>query len=189
MMIVGIFSMSIIPVMIAWVLFFNPDWLEGRTNIGQLIIPPVPTERNDFLGVDSFSKDNMKELPGHWIMINLVPNRECGANCKEAIYKTKQMRLMLNKELTRTRRLVIFLADFDIDVVRSLWEKDDRLLRVRPSQKLLDKLLKIRKGTVPEGMLLIMDPLGNLMMQYDPDFDPYDVLKDLKKLFKVSQVG
>jgi hypothetical protein len=34
-----------------------------------------------------------------------------------------------------------------------------------------------------------MDPLGNLMMQYDPGFDPYDVKKDLKKLLKISQIG
>lgn len=188
-LIVGIFAMSIIPVIIAWTIFLHPSWLSDKTNLGKLITPPVPTERNDLLGIDSFSRANMKELPGHWIMINLIPKQECTVNCKEAIYKTKQMRLMLNKGLIRTRRVVILLADFDVEVVKSLWEKDERLLRARPSQHLLNKLLEIRKGAVPDGMLLIMDPLGNLMMQYDPDFDPYDVIKDLKKLFKVSQIG
>ena len=188
-LIVGIFAMSIIPVIIAWAIFLNPNWLSAKTNLGKLIFPPVATGRNDLLGIDQFSKANMQELIGRWVMINLITNPECAANCQEAIYKTKQIRLMLNKELTRTRRVVIFLADFDVEAVKSLWKKDQRILRARPSQHLLKKLLEIRKGTVPDGMLLIMDPLGNLMMQYDPDFDPYDVLKDLKKLFKVSQIG
>lgn len=188
-LILGIFAMSIIPVIIAWVLFLNPDWLGDKINLGKLIIPPVPTERNDLLGIDTFSKANMKELPGHWIMINLIPKQECAENCQEAIHKTKQLRLMLNKELVRTRRLVILLTNVDSDVFKKIWSADGRLLRARPSQNLLDKLLEIRKGVVPDGMLLIMDPLGNLMMQYDPGFDPYDVKKDLKKLLKISQIG
>ncbi len=188
-LIVVIFAMSIIPVMIAWLIFHNPSWLGGQTNLGQLIIPPVPTERTDFLGIDQFSKENMKELPGHWVIINLIPKHECAENCKEAIYKTKQLRLMLSKELMRTRRLVILMADVDVEVAKSFWATDSRLLRVTPSKDLLNKLLEIRHGAVPDGMLLIMDPLGNLMMQYNLGFDPYDVKKDLKKLLKISQIG
>lgn len=188
-LIVAIFAMSIIPVMIAWVIFQNPGWLGGQTNLGQLIIPPVPTQRTDFLGIDQFSKENMKELPGHWVIINLIPKQECTAICKDALYKTRQLRLMLNKELTRTRRLVILLADIDAEIAKGFWGTDDRLLRAKPSKDLFNKLLEIRKGVVPDGMLLIMDPIGNLMMQYDPEFDPYDVKKDLKKLLKISQIG
>ncbi len=188
-LIVVIFAMSIIPVMIAWLIFHNPSWLGGQTNLGQLIIPPVPTERTDFHGIDQFSKENMKELPGHWVIINLIPKQECAAICKEAIYKTKQLRLMLNKELVRTRRLVILLVGVDAEVAKSFWGTDSRLLRAMPTNDLAKKLLKIRKGVVLDGMLMIMDPLGNLMMQYEPGFDPYDVKKDLKKLLKISQIG
>lgn len=188
-LIVGIFAMSIIPVIIAWAIFLNPNLLGGKTNLGQLIIPPVPIERNELLGIDQFSKANMKELPGHWIIINLIPTQECAANCQDAIYKTRQLRLMLNKELTRTRRLVILLANIDAEVAKTFWGTDDRLLRAAPSEDLLNKLMEIRKGEVPDGMLLIMDPRGNLMMQYDPGFDPYDVKKDLKKLLRISQIG
>ncbi len=47
----------------------------------------------------------------------------------------------------------------------------------------------IQKSTVPDGLLLLMDPLGNLMMRYAPGFDPYKVKDDLKKLLAVSQIG
>jgi len=35
----------------------------------------------------------------------------------------------------------------------------------------------------------IIDPLGNLMMYYPPGGDPKDMLKDLLRLLKVSQIG
>lgn len=184
-----VFAMSVIPFIIAWFLFQNPKWLETGTNQGQLIIPPVPTEIQDWQGVDDFSVKHMNELKGRWVMVNLVSGPECLEECQEAIHKTKQMRLMLNKDLIRIRRVVVFLSDIDLKNIEVLWQKDTRLLRARPSQELLKKLHKISNGNISEGMLMIMDPLGNLMMEYDPGFNPYDVLKDLKKLLKISQIG
>jgi hypothetical protein len=54
---------------------------------------------------------------------------------------------------------------------------------------LLAKLNKAREQGVVDGMLFLMDPLGNIMMQYEPDFDPYKVKSDLRKLLKISQIG
>ena len=34
-----------------------------------------------------------------------------------------------------------------------------------------------------------MDPMGNLMMQYEPGFDPYKVKSDLMHLLRISQIG
>ncbi len=37
--------------------------------------------------------------------------------------------------------------------------------------------------------LYIIDPLGNVMMSYPPDFNGELIIKDLRRLLKVSQVG
>jgi hypothetical protein len=37
--------------------------------------------------------------------------------------------------------------------------------------------------------IYLVDPLGNAMMVYAPETDPRDILKDLKKLLRVSKVG
>jgi hypothetical protein len=50
-------------------------------------------------------------------------------------------------------------------------------------------LRQVKPGGMPDGMLFLLDPLGNLMMYYEPGFDPYDVVHDLKKLLTVSQIG
>lgn len=188
-LILVIFGMSVIPFLIAWGLKENPQLLKGQTNNGQLITPPLTTERTDLSGFDRFSADNLFELSGHWLLINVIPNSACNDSCIEAIHKTKQLRLMLNKELTRTRRVVIVLKEVAPEIASKWWEDDPTLLRVKSNETVAKKIAAIRQGNIPDGMLLLMDPLGNLMMQYEPGFDPYNVKSDLMHLLRISQIG
>lgn len=189
LLILIIFGMSIIPFFIAWMFKEHPQLLKGRTNHGQLITPVVTTERSDLTGFDRFSKDNMGELPGHWLLVNVIPNTDCNSVCVEAIHKSKQLRLMLSKELTRTRRVVLVLKDVVPETAGKWWEDDETLLRVKANEELVKKISAVRQGDIPDGMLFLMDPLGNLMMQYEPGFDPYDVKNDLMHLLRISQIG
>lgn len=181
--------MTVIPFLIAWGLKEHPLLLNGQTNHGQLITPVQTTERGDLTGFDRFSIQNMDELNGHWLLVNVIPNGECNELCLESIHKTKQLRLMLNKELTRTRRIVMLLKDVAPEVANKWWENDQTLLRVKVNDAVTRKIAAIRKGNIPDGMLLLMDPLGNLMMQYEPGFDPYNVKSDLMHLLRISQIG
>lgn len=184
-----IFGMAIIPVAIAWIMGGKASFIEGKINNGQLITPVVTTERSDLMGTDSFSIDNIAELEGHWVTLNVVPQDDCNKICLEAIHKTKQLRLMMNKDLTRTRRAVVFLKDVKPEVINQ-WLHDDKvLLKVKPSAILQKKISEIRNGSIPDGLLLLMDPMGNLMMQYEPGFDPYKVKSDLMHLLRISQIG
>jgi len=234
--IVGIFSMSIIPFLIAWGLSGQGGIVKGQTNKGELISPVVTTEASDFIGFDAFSSDNIGELKQHWLMVNVIPQNTCPPVCLEALLKTKQLRLMLGKDLLRTRRLALVLGDLASDKASQLWLKDtllwrlkasenptdaalylslqqedklleealvarllaqenrelalrSELIRAKPSAALAAKLKTIRKGEIPNGMLFIIDPLGNVMMQYEPGFDPYKVKSDLMHLLKISQIG
>ncbi|MGZ4976254.1 MAG: hypothetical protein ACXV8O_03795 [Methylobacter sp.] len=189
LLILAIFAMSVIPFLIAWGLKENPRLLKGQTNNGKLITPPLTTERSDLAGFDQFSADNMTELAGHWLLVNVIPDNDCNESCVEAIHKTKQIRLMLNKELTRTRRAVMILKDVAPETASKWWEDDQTLLKVKLNDALVKKLSLLRQGNIPDGMLLLMDPLGNLMMQYEPGFDPYDVKSDLMHLLRISQIG
>jgi predicted nucleic acid-binding Zn ribbon protein len=184
-----IFGMAIIPFLVALFLNGKAPFIQGKTNKGQLITPVIPTERNDLAGLDAFSADNIGELPGHWVMLNVVPQEDCNTVCLDAIHKTKQLRLMLNKDLTRTRRAVVFFTDIKPETANQWLQDDNVLLKVKPSAKLRTKIHKIRNGTIPDGLLLLMDPLGNLMMQYEPGFDPYKVKSDLMHLLRISQIG
>ncbi len=182
--------MTLIPFSFAWYLTTDPDFRPGSTNNGKLIIPVVTTERTDFKGVDQFSVDNLKELNGHWVMLNIIPDAECLKVCADAIHATKQLRLMLNKDLTRTRRAVIIMQGKQRVDYQPWWDEDDRLLKVKVNTALAEQLKRLLGGAeMVEGQLILMDPLGNLMMQYKSGFDPYAVKRDLKKLLRISQIG
>ncbi len=237
LLILAIFALTIVPFLIAWGLEKYPSLVKGTTNSGQLIIPPVTTERSDFIGYDTFSAKNIAELAGHWLIVNVIPEMGCKEVCLEALLKSKQLRLMLNKELPRTRRVVIVFKDPTFVQVNQWWLKDtllsrlhrtknpaddalflsllreenkldealierligaddkefalsSDLIRVRPSIELLKKITEIRQGkALSDGLLFLIDPLGNLMMQYESGFNTYKVKEDLMHLLKISQIG
>jgi hypothetical protein len=190
-LIIGIFAMSIIPFSIAWYLAKNPELLNSAaTNKGQLITPAMPTERTDFKGFDTFSQENLKELEAHWLIVNVIPSANCNEICLDAIHKSQQLRLMLNKELVRTRRAVLVLDEnTQPQTAENWWQNDGDLLHLKPNVVVIEKLNTLYNGQIPEGALLLVDPLGNFMMQYAPQFNPYDVKSDLMHLLKISQIG
>jgi hypothetical protein len=234
--IIVIFSMTIVPYLIAVGLQQNPDLVKGSTNIGQLITPPITTEASDFIGYDAFSTANLSELSGHWLLVNVIPTVHCNAICLDAVLKIKQLRLMLNKEFPRTRRAALMLKDVPAENTAQWWLKDallwrlretrnpaddalfqtllneenaldearskqligsdnpetilkSDLIKIKPSENLLKKITALRSGNIPDGLLFLIDPLGNIMMQYEPGFDPYKVKNDLMHLLRASQIG
>lgn len=181
--------MSIIPFAIAWYLAENPEKVKLGTNNGDLITPPVSTEFSEFSGYDAFTAENLKELQGHWILINPIPNKQCAEACREALHKTRQITLMMGKDIARIRRVATMTEKTDPSPLVGEWQDDARLLKILPSPSLQEKLTKISGSPIADGMLLIMDPLGNLMMKYPAGFDPYKVRNDLSKLLRISQIG
>ncbi len=179
--------MSIVPFGIAWYLAENPDKVSLGTNNGDLIIPPITTERNEFSGYDNFSSENIGELQGHWVMINFLSDGQCPQVCQEALFKTRQISLMMGKDIARIRRLAIVSIKTEQAFPKE-WQDDARLLKVYVSDTLREKLSQISGGS-EQGMLIIMDPLGNLMMKYPAGYDPYKVRNDLSKLLRISQIG
>ncbi len=184
-----IFGMTIIPFAAAWLLGGKASFIKGQVNNGQLIKPIITTERKDLIGIDAFSADNLGELKGRWVMMNVVPEADCNETCLEAVHKTKQLLLMMGKDLIRIRRSVVFFKEVKPESINRWFQEDKVLLKVKPSLGLSQKIVQLRGGQIPDGMLLIMDPLGNLMMQYEPGFDPYKVKSDLMHLLRISQIG
>ena len=182
-----VFALSIVPFGIAWFLAENPDKVKLGTNNGELINPALATEFNEFAGYDAFSAENLGELKGHWVLINVVDQAECEQLCQEGLYKTHQITLMMGKDLARIRRLVL-IYDQAGKPLPQQWREDARLLKAVPINGLKETLQRIEGSTRPGG-LLIMDPLGNLMMKYAPGYDPYQVRNDLSKLLRISQIG
>jgi hypothetical protein len=189
LLILILFAMAFIPFLAALLFKAKPEWLQGRTNYGRLIVPPVTTEASELSGFDSFSRENIRELNAHWLIVNVIPHQDCNTACLDALHKTRQIQLMLNKDLPRTRRVALLLGNPDPKLAETWWKDEKALLRTKPSASFLAKLKQIKPEGFADGTVLLMDPLRNLMMQYEPGFDPYKVKSDLAHLLRISQIG
>lgn len=141
LLILSIFALSIVPVIIAWLFSINPDLLGKGINQGYLVIPPLVTKTDDFSGFDSFSEANKGELARHWLLVNVIAQAVCNDVCLEAMLKTKQLRQMLNKDLSRTRRMVMVVGGLQPADAEQLWLKDSLLWRLQRSEDPQDKML------------------------------------------------
>lgn len=174
---------------IAVYLYNHANLLYGSTNSGHLITPVIPIARSEINGFDEFSRQNLDEIRGRWVLVHIITGMGCNHACRESLHKTKQVRLMLNKDLMRVRRLAIVDHSVSKETASNWWRDHETLLRAVATPRFINAARGLLGNLIPEGTVLLMDPMGNLMMWYEPEFDPYGLKNDLKKLLYVSQVG
>lgn len=177
----------------AWWLHSQNTIIEarGKTNHGQLILPPRPI--SNLALIDPLSMDsNKKQLHGKWSLF-VIAEGACDDVCVANLYRMRQLRLAMGKHTGRVQRVVLFIQpeqnNFD-----KVFENYPGQMRVDIENLDLQSLLS--QFSLPEfdapaisGRLYIIDPLGNLMMSYAFDANPSGIIKDLNKLLRASKVG
>jgi hypothetical protein len=156
--------------------YFQP---EGRTNSGALLEPIVN------IAEEVPDSDVSTRGDGHWVLI-YANSGECAETCENALYTVRQSQKMLGKEMDRLLRVflhgesspdTVFLADEHAGLITL---RDDRLSAL---------LHKKRPAELSADGYFLMDPLGNLVMYFEPEIDPSDMVGDIKRLLKLSRIG
>jgi hypothetical protein len=169
------------PLLIAVWLYFQGAPLQpaGRTNHGALLEPIVNL------------RDKLPESPIHnyyedsWLLVHPHAG-PCDGPCRVALHTIRQSRLMLGKEMGRLRRVLLH-GDSALDTV-FLAEEHPGLITIEDGS--LNGLLHNKKpADLPPGGYFLIDPLGNLVMYFQPDLDPSQMVDDIKRLLKLSRIG
>ena len=177
------------PLALAFVLYYGLGIRpHGTTNKGDLIHPPVTLPEVELPGAaDQTLAANA--LRGKWSMV-FIGDGACDARCREALTLMRQTRLALGDDITRVQR--VFLVGGNCCDRAYLDAEHDGLLLGRIDNSAGKTLLE----TFPDadraaslGRIYLVDPLGNLMMKYEPDAPQKALLDDLKKLLKLSHIG
>ena len=179
-----IMSIFILPFFIAYLMLdnYSPGKSYSTTNYGDLVKPMVNIN-NTILD----TSNNEKSLPkGKWLLIYYA-NTQCNEDCLHDIYLMRQVNTALGKDMDRLKRL--FLSDKVLDE-----DTEINLLRSYPNLTLIknkpNKIhVLIKEISDNKNSLLLVDPLGNVILRYNSNFDGKKLLKDIKKLFKLSRVG
>ena len=172
----AVFAVTAVPLVIAMIMYFNV-WAvpEGRTNFGELLLPPEQLQDAQLQAADHLEW-SQEQADKRWLMVYVAP-QECLESCAEAIHLLRQINVALGKEAHRVTRLI----------VNQQGQDEAKLALDYPV------LIQLRSGnpaTFIKGPgIYLVDPLGNIMMHYGIDFVGKELLKDLKKLLKTSNIG
>jgi hypothetical protein len=157
----------------------------GGTQHGLLIEPPLAL-RDFLLPTYQGSVFTLAEFKGKWTMLYIAATpTECAAECRQAVYHMRQIRLALGKDMNRVQRVLLVTPESIawLDEIAKEYEGMHIVLDVGAMDSLLQQLEPVRPG------IYLLDPLANAMMIYTLGTDPRDILKDLKKLLRNSKVG
>ena len=169
------------PLLVAAFLYFpgNPLQPVGRTNHGALLEPIVN------VGAGLPESAILTQGDRAWLLLyaNTGP---CGKSCREALHTIRQARLMLGKEMDRVQR--VFLHGDSVPDTVLVIEEHQGLMTLKDSS--LNSLLNNKRpADLPAGGYFLVDPLGNLVMYFQPDLDPAEMVDDIKHLLRLSRIG
>lgn len=180
------------PLAVAWILYVGPEqWHpSARTHAGDLIDPPHPLPQVVLTTVEG-AQTEPDLLLGKWTLIYVGPG-DCDSRCEQALVDIRQIRLALAKDMNRVQRLFLF-SETCCD--RTFVETEHPGLIVAwadelDGEELLDNFPVYQRVPVRSaGRIYLVDPLGNLMMSYGPEVPAESILKDMKRLLRLSQIG
>lgn len=179
----------LLPVALSFYLYYGrgPWRPAASVNHGQLIKPPRPLPVLTWRGPSGL--EVASPFAGAWSLIYVSAGR-CDAQCREALYRMRQVRLALNRDSERVRRIFLYQGECCEEPYFS--REQQGLLMLDLASDTDGRLVKVFPSTEPlaeSGRIWLADPHGNLMMSYAPDVDPKGMLADLKRLLKLSHIG
>lgn len=192
----AILLMALAPVVAALLAYFAPQLglrPDGHNNYGRILDPqrPMPSAAALPLATLDGQTFDLESLRGQWILVS-ADGASCPESCVRKLFILRNSHASQGKNVERVSR-VWFVTD-DAEVPQQVKDAyvGTHMLRTEP-ETLAGFLTADRQG--PQAVealrdhMWIIDPLGNLMMEFPPDADPIEVRDDIVKLLKRSRIG
>lgn len=159
-----------------------------QTNYGTLLQPqrPMPDAASLRLTTLDGQPFDLQSLRGKWLLLT-ADQAACPESCARKLFILRNSHASQGKNVERIKRVWFILDDAPVpDVVRDAYQ-GTVFVRADPAQ--LAAFLTVPDQTSLTTPMWIIDPLGNLMLQFPADADPIKVRKDIAKLLFGSRVG
>ncbi|MDX1513424.1 MAG: hypothetical protein R3174_06740 [Gammaproteobacteria bacterium] len=181
----ALFLIFFLPVAIAWLINVDPpDWLPlAKSNYGDLFRPPVPFPITHLETVEA-RPINPGLLLGKWTLVHVEPGA-CLAECDRAVFRMRQARFALGKDMQRIQRILIAKPEAARDSAQRLQSGDGTIEVVAATPAWFERASFFRPG----AEIYLLDPQGYLVSSYAKDADPNGLISDLERLLKISKIG
>ena len=194
-LLIGLALLFFGPLGLAFYLYYgHGTWHPGgRVNAGELVVParPLPPLALPLLASGNTQPNFLK---GKWTFLYVFTG-PCAEVCRTRLYDTRQVRLVLNRDMDRVQR--VFIADAGCCDAQFLHDQHPDLIVIH-ADAADAPLLALLPGfdpaatpgaTVTAPRVYLIDPLGNLMMSYAADVKSKGMLEDMKRLLRLSSIG
>lgn len=177
------------PVVLAYVMFFFVE-VKSFVNHGEILNPIVHI--SSFKLTDEANEIIPRaELTYKWRLISFV-GRDCDQVCESRLYDTRQIHTSLGKDQHRLIRMFVHLEPAGESLVKLIDTTHENVIHVNGDVNTIKETLGINirdDASITNNEIYIMDPMGNVMMRFTQDQPNKELLFDLKKLLKASQIG
>lgn len=168
--------------------FYLPQWQpKGRTNYGELVTPAQPLPMFSFTDAGGVPRDS-SAFKGRWSFVYLAGAR-CDEACVAKVIQIRQIRTLLNEKRPRVQRIYLAPDAAALDAARKTFgsEQPD-LVYLADTGAAGSRATDFFKPTDAQALYLV-DPHGNWLMVYPGAAEYQGILKDIKQLLKLSQIG
>lgn len=194
MPLIMIIVISLAPVVFALLAYYVPALglrPDGSNNYGTLIDPQRPLPDSSALSLTDLDGNavELADLRGNWLLIT-ADDSICPESCVRKLFILRNSHASQGKDVERLSRIWFVLDDGSVDPQILDAYRGTHMLRADPAQ-LANFLAPGAGDSDPalKGPMWIIDPLGNLMMAFQPDADPIEVRDDIRKLLRNSRIG
>ncbi|MDD8060852.1 MULTISPECIES: hypothetical protein [Shewanella] len=164
----------VLPIAVAKLVLSLELYQGGATNKGALLSADI--------NYKSLAMDNPK--PHSWQILYLLP-QTCEQSCQDRLYLLNQSYIALGKNRDRVSPIILVDSHSDTSILTTL--------QIPFEQVTANKAIA---ALMTQQQVIIVDPLGSLIMQYD-DVAGRDanitqgkaMIADLRKMLKLSRVG
>lgn len=172
------------PIVVAVLLYYGGGerWRpSGSIAHGILLTQPrlLPT------GVMFLNEGATADFAGKWSLL-YIGRGDCDDACQEALYRTRQVRRALGKEMSRVQRLYISTSGKPDS---GFLATDHPGLLVMADGLASRDVVLAALGEFAEGDVFIADPIGNVVLRFPAGTPMKDMHEDLSLLLKASQIG
>lgn len=149
----------VLPLLASWLLYQYHDYFYFKTSNHGALVKPLI--HADYLTHDSGDKK--------WRII-YISNHNCHEKCKKMEFNLHQIQIALGKD---QKRVLVSRMDEQ--------QNNVKLLSADFAKQNLEFSV--------QNKIYLVDPINNVFMYYSDTVNPMHILKDIKKVLEVSQIG
>lgn len=176
----------VVPLLVVF-LMYKYNWMPSGTSVGELV-KPARLMRD----VSQLKSDTGASIPNtfwkeRWSIVYVTA--DCQKTCLDKLHDMRQLHVSLYKDMPRAQRVLITTMQDTTAIKR---DYPDLIVINQPSNQISTLMAEFEvsdESVASSNRLYLVDPLGHLMMSYQPELPLAAVRKDVTRLLRFSWAG